>query len=262
MAELHWFPFYAQDFLTSEGVLCMTPEQIGAYVTLLCVAWGDGTRPPSLPDDDVALGKLSRLGKRWARGRELIRGQFRQDEEGRLVNVRLSEVWQEQQDKHDKAVRRASAGGKAKAEHKQSTSTVQVYHREGEGEREEASSSSSGIAESVRAQLPTSLDRQHFDALVQSSASPESVAAECQAALQGMHGLPVAPSHLAQAVTDYRANNAGKPFNMRHFRGYLRSAAQPVRPPPERSPGSGSAHGPVGTGGRAYLTTLKAIEDL
>lgn len=138
MAELQWFPLYAQDFLTSESVLCMTPEQIGGYVTLLCVAWGDGTKPPSLPNDDRALSKLSRLGKRWAKGRDLIRAQFCLGEDGRLTNPRLAQVWQEQQDRHDKAVQRASAGGRAKAEHKQSTSTVQVCHieREVEGERE------------------------------------------------------------------------------------------------------------------------------
>lgn len=49
-----YFPFYAQDFLTSERVQLMSLEARGAYVTLLAQEWIKG----DLPADSLALARL------------------------------------------------------------------------------------------------------------------------------------------------------------------------------------------------------------
>lgn len=81
-----WFPFYVQDFLASTHVAMMTTEEIGAYLLMLIYAWNDDSC--SLPDDDEALARLTRLGTRWPVAAGRVRACFlvRQD---RLVNERL-----------------------------------------------------------------------------------------------------------------------------------------------------------------------------
>lgn len=113
-AELHWFPIYVTDWMTSSAISAMTPEQEGVYFRLLLVAWGDGSREPYLEADDQKLAAWSRLGARWKKVGGPVRAEFI-ERDGRLYNVRLSEIWAEQQAKHESTVARASAGGKAKA---------------------------------------------------------------------------------------------------------------------------------------------------
>lgn len=135
-AELPWFPMFVSDWLTSDAVTLMLPEQEGAFVRLLVVAWGKGHSEPSLPADDASLAILSRLGKRWAKLGPLVRAQFK-DEGGRLTNERLSMVWYEAQEKHASAVHRGQQGAKTRAaKRKQNSSSAsssakpQVEHRE------------------------------------------------------------------------------------------------------------------------------------
>ena len=118
MAELHWFPAYVADWLSSAAVAQMLPEQEGAYWHLLNLAWGKGTEPPSLPADDDALASLSRLGRRWGKLGQLVRAQF-EERDGKLYNAKLTQVWNDQQAKHEKAVKRGQTGGKAKAAKRQ-----------------------------------------------------------------------------------------------------------------------------------------------
>lgn len=139
MAELHWFPFYAKDWLSSPARMAMLPEQRGAYMDLLAVAWGNGDVDPSLPADDSLLAGLSGLGQRWKRLGGLIRQQFT-ERDGLLYNAKLSEVWQEQQDKHAVAVTKGRKGGKTKARNRKpssSSATAQgvagAYQSESEG---------------------------------------------------------------------------------------------------------------------------------
>lgn len=113
MADLHWFPFFAKDWLSSAAVSRMLPEQEGAYIRLLAIMWvASGDTEPHLPNDDAALAQMSRLGKRWKKLGQLIRAQF-VERDGLLYNEVLSEVWQEQQGRHAKAVDRARKAGKA-----------------------------------------------------------------------------------------------------------------------------------------------------
>lgn len=114
-AELHWFPMLTDKWLSSPAISRMLPEQEGAYLRLLIVAWGDGGQEPSLPADAGELAVASRLGSRWRKLGPLVREQFK-ERDGRLFNTKLSKVWREQQQKHAVAVVKGGKGGKKKAE--------------------------------------------------------------------------------------------------------------------------------------------------
>lgn len=109
MAELHYFSFYAPDWLSSPAVSAMLPEQEGGFIRLLAIAWGNGDAEPSLPADNAALAILSRLGSRWKKLGPAIRAQFT-ERGGRLYNAKLSEVWREGQKRHADAVKRGKNG--------------------------------------------------------------------------------------------------------------------------------------------------------
>lgn len=114
MAELHWFPIYHSDWLASGAIAAMLPEQEGAYMRLLMIAWGNGEAEPSLPASSQALAQMSRLGARWKKLGPLILEQF-DEREGRIYHPKLSEVWAEQQQKHAVAVAKGKKGGDTKA---------------------------------------------------------------------------------------------------------------------------------------------------
>lgn len=86
MSKPHWFPFYPNDFLSSSKVALMTNEERGGYILLLCHEWNDPQC--SLPDDDVAVRKLSQL----IGDLELVKSCFIR-KRGRLVNERLHNEW-------------------------------------------------------------------------------------------------------------------------------------------------------------------------
>lgn len=115
MAELHWFAFFAKDWLSSPARLSMTPAQRGAYIDLLAVAWGNGDVEPSLPTDEALLAGLSGLGRDWKRLAPLILAQF-DVRDGRYYNAKLSEVWRDGQDRHSLAVTKGRKGGLKSAE--------------------------------------------------------------------------------------------------------------------------------------------------
>jgi uncharacterized protein YdaU (DUF1376 family) len=121
VADLHWFPFYPKDWLSGAGVQMMQPEQRGAFIQLLALAWGEGDETPSLPSDDEALASLSGLGARWRKLGAIVRKQFTEDR-GRLYNAKLSEIWNESQIKHEKAVERGNKSAKARAERREKES--------------------------------------------------------------------------------------------------------------------------------------------
>lgn len=114
MANLPWFPTFANEWLSSPAISMMLPEQEGAFIRLLCLSWGKGDVEPSLPSDAATLAQMSRLGARWKKLGPLILDQF-EVRNGRLVHAKLVTTWWQQQEKHAVTVRKASAGGKAKA---------------------------------------------------------------------------------------------------------------------------------------------------
>ena len=62
-AKAPYMPFYVGDWLGSTHVDCMTLEEQGAYMRLLCHCWASGNA--SIPDDDNLLSGISRMGKKW-----------------------------------------------------------------------------------------------------------------------------------------------------------------------------------------------------
>lgn len=113
-SPLYWYPTYPSVWLASPVVSTMLIEQEGAYRRLLDLAWGDGSKEPSLPTDATQLAQMSKLGARWRKLGHLIIEQF-EERNGRLVNAAQAALWWEQQAKHAEVVKKASAGGKAKA---------------------------------------------------------------------------------------------------------------------------------------------------
>lgn len=91
IVSLPYFRFFPADFLMSDLVSIMGPEERGAYITLLARAWNDSTC--SIPSDETMLAKLTGLESRWESHRELILKGFPPHPtlQGRLANPRLLE---------------------------------------------------------------------------------------------------------------------------------------------------------------------------
>lgn len=132
------FQFYPRDFLSDERVLVMDCAARGAYITLLAVAWLEG----SLPVDETALIRLAQTTPReWKRIRENVLSCFYQ-QDGRYLQKRL-EV---ERQKQEAFRQQASNAGKRSAERRlnaRSTPVEQTYQREGNGNPTLLSSSSS-----------------------------------------------------------------------------------------------------------------------
>ena len=109
-----WFPFYAADWRLSRAVRAMTPEQRGGYIELLCVAWDDGTREPSLQSSDAYLAQMSGLGRRWRIAGAPIRACF-VERDGRLCSDKLTKIWEIQRAKYELRSDAGRLGGIAKA---------------------------------------------------------------------------------------------------------------------------------------------------
>ncbi|RMD51377.1 DUF1376 domain-containing protein, partial [Candidatus Parcubacteria bacterium] len=88
------FQFYPADFLSDGKVCCMTLEEIGAYMILLCHCWlEDG-----LPNEEKKLQKFLKISKKkFQKIQKNVLDCFQLDEEkGRLFNPRLLKEKQQQ----------------------------------------------------------------------------------------------------------------------------------------------------------------------
>ena len=156
------FSFYPADWLSSPKVTAMTSEEEGAYIRLLCYAWGDPDC--ALPDDDVALAALSRLGKRWNNCSAKIRSCFTANEKtpGKLFNKRL--LVERKRQKENSRVR-SEAGIKSgrvrrKSANKCSTNVQQMFNKTRTKTNLSSSSSSSSSLDLTLAARATAFD--HF----------------------------------------------------------------------------------------------------
>lgn len=155
-SALHWFPVFVSDWLTSDDITLMLPEQEGGFFRLLLRAWGKGDAEPSLPTDDATLAVFSRLGTRWKKLGGLVRAQF-EERDGKLYNVKLSEVWNEQQHKHGKAVERGGKGGRTRAANRKNSSssaTANLNQSELESEEELEASAPHGAEKLLASSAP------------------------------------------------------------------------------------------------------------
>lgn len=279
MIELPWFPLYARDWLAGEGTSMMLPEQEGAFMRLLCVAWGDGSVEPSVPDDNGALAQISRLTTRWKRLGPLVRAQFT-ERNGRLYNDKLSGIWNEQVERSQRLAENGRKGAKAKAalQRGQSPASSRAsspdiaghHHTEAEAdtEKETTTTTSSGAApdsDPLASRLNSVADRQALAATLQRVAHVETWRAEMLASLDGMAGhTTLTPSQLGKALREYVGNGASASPNLRQFRRYLEQAAIADEPPKARTNGgqfparNGAKNG--GIAGRAALVFGKIRE--
>lgn len=119
MAELHYFPLLAGDWLSGEATTLMTAEQEGAFVRLLCHAWLTKHECAcSLPDDDTAIAQMARLTPaRWRKVGGLIKAQFKPvpDAPGRLRNRKQWSVYETSLEKHERRVNAGREGARARA---------------------------------------------------------------------------------------------------------------------------------------------------
>ena len=110
MSKSPAFQFYPKDWFGSENVRLMTPAERGGYIELLGHAWLN--EDCSLPDDDKKLAILSGLGEQWFNGSsELIRSCFKKKGK-RIVNIRLVE----EQEKQEQWRKKCSDAGKKSGE--------------------------------------------------------------------------------------------------------------------------------------------------
>lgn len=114
--ELPYMPLWINDWLTSRDVICMTAEQRGIYIQLLCHQW---ISPDcSLPDDDQVLAALAGVDAATlsqAKGR--LQPCFDQVD-GKLRNERLYSEWLQVKERHEAFVKAGRKGGKRKAVNK------------------------------------------------------------------------------------------------------------------------------------------------
>lgn len=99
------FQFYPADHLSDANIVCMTNEEYGAFMRLLCHCWLE----QGLPNDDQKLAKLSMETRGWKRIRENVMALFYLDSNGLYQNQRLDEERAKQNENRDKRKDAANA---------------------------------------------------------------------------------------------------------------------------------------------------------
>lgn len=149
MSKAPAFQFYPSDFLTDENVVLMSLSERGAYITLICYCWKEG----SIPNDLKLLARLcggnaSEMQEIW----DGIKNCFipSENDPNRLVHPRL--IAEENKQKEYSAKQRENAKkrwGQAKAENNDSMPEqcdgIANRHQDGNALHLQSSSSPSGI---------------------------------------------------------------------------------------------------------------------
>jgi uncharacterized protein YdaU (DUF1376 family) len=97
------FQFYPADFLS--GTVFMSPEEVGAYIRLICLQWQQG----AIPADVGALARVTGLA---AKKLPAVLAKFEKGEDGLLRNMRLEQVRSELVEFRDLAKKGGAASGK------------------------------------------------------------------------------------------------------------------------------------------------------
>ena len=106
------FQFYPKDFLADEKVMALSLTERGAYITLLCICWLEG----SIPADPQALAKILRL--RTLIAPHVIRNVtqlFTKNEHSRMTHLRLDREREKQKTFRKLREEAGRRGGRAKA---------------------------------------------------------------------------------------------------------------------------------------------------
>lgn len=98
-APLKWFPFYIDAWETDDRVRDLTLAEQGAYLRLLCTQWREGSVSGRAADAE----RRQHIPRAMAR--RLLRRFFVPDEggAGRVVNIKLAELYAAQVSKSEKA---------------------------------------------------------------------------------------------------------------------------------------------------------------
>ena len=99
------FQFYPQDFIT--GVMYLTMEERGMYITLLCIQWSKNRIPKE------RLGLI--LGKEWENVSDLVKEKFI-DKGDYLINKRLFSVSEDRRKFVEKQSINGRKGGRPKTQ--------------------------------------------------------------------------------------------------------------------------------------------------
>jgi uncharacterized protein YdaU (DUF1376 family) len=271
VAELHYFSFYAKDWLT--GTAAMSAEAKGAFVDLLAHAW---LAQPScvLPSDDATLARLSGLGRRWKANAAAIRAQF-VVVDGGLRNAKLYAVYLESVEKHENRVRAGAAGGRARAERHRDSSNAESNassnrttelepgssnqsqsHRQNQGTTPPPPLRARETSEAYRtvcALLPAAY-RADFDALLDVVPEGEAWCREVRGYLEGMGRQAVTPEQVGVGVRHYVAAGKAADAKPRQLWRYV-TGAKDDEPPP-RANGNGRKKGP---GEQGYENAMAAF---
>jgi len=144
MAKDPAFPFYANDWLSSTQIACMSAEEERGYLRLLCHAWNDPDC--SLPDDDEVLARLSLMGENWTKGSScLVRGCFTKHptKQGRIINEKLFAIRQERNAWREKCRQGGVKSGATRRSSTKGSSTTVRSKRELNGNSSSSSSKNS-----------------------------------------------------------------------------------------------------------------------
>lgn len=79
--------FSYRQFFSDPAVVCMTNEEVGAYLRLLHAAW-ESSPPGHLPDDDAYLAAVSCMATAWPDHRAAIAKAFKL-EDGKWIQARV-----------------------------------------------------------------------------------------------------------------------------------------------------------------------------
>lgn len=100
------FQFYPKDWMSDINTRCMTLEECGAYVELLCVEWLE----KGLPDDDEQLAVISRLGDKWEKSGDKIKKCFNKVGD-KLIHPRLKKERAKQKKRREQTSAAGRLGG-------------------------------------------------------------------------------------------------------------------------------------------------------
>jgi len=106
------FQFYPKDFISDENVICMTLEERGAYITLLCYCWMEGSIPADGKRIAMLLGCQVDAISKYEFANVLSCFMAMPSNPNRLIHGRLEKERQKQDDFRDKK----SQAGKKGAE--------------------------------------------------------------------------------------------------------------------------------------------------
>ena len=146
------FQFYPADFLADENVAAMTLEERGAYITLICHCWTEG----SIPSDGKRVARLLHIpSKRLALLWHTLSTCFTEaPENGRLVQPRVERERDKQRERRERNIQAGQMGGRQKAKQTLSKRLANGVAKPSSSSSSSSSPSGSSVAKATAAAAP------------------------------------------------------------------------------------------------------------